>query len=183
MYWCLQNLEMTKTNKFGEIVFDEQDLCDLVMQGHDPSKLNGVIVDPPLDIETAALILDSVPEFIQYDKYAEENLSVQEFDHRNQQRWFMPEEYQQLDIAKHVLDLCQTEAELQRVGEELLLYQERNLFDLLRYLKYLVDVMRSNRLIWGVGRGSSVASYVLYLLGVHRVDSMFYDLDPQEFLR
>ena len=95
----------------------------------------------------------------------------------------MPEEYQQLDIAKHVLDLCSTDAELQRVGEELLLYQERNLFDLLRYLKYLVDVMRSNRLIWGVGRGSSVASYVLYLLGVHRVDSMFYDLDPQEFLR
>ena len=183
MYWCLQNLEMTKTNKFGEIVFDEQDLCDLVMQGHDPSKLNGVIVDPPLDIETAALILDSVPEFIQYDKYAEENLSVQEFDHRNQQRWFMPEEYQQLDIAKHVLDLCQTEAELQRVGEELLLYQERNLFDLLRYLKYLVDVMQSNRLIWGVGRGSCVASYVLYLLQVHRVNSMFYDLDPQEFLR
>ena len=62
-------------------------------------------------------------------------------------------------------------------------YQERNLFDLLRYLKYLVDLMRKNRLIWGVGRGSSVASYVLYLLGVHRIDSMYYDLDPSEFLR
>jgi len=37
--------------------------------------------------------------------------------------------------------------------------------------------------IWGVGRGSSVASYVLYLLGVHRIDSMFYDLDVAEFLR
>jgi DNA polymerase III alpha subunit len=95
----------------------------------------------------------------------------------------MPEEYKQLDIAKLVLDLCKTDAELQRVGEELLLYQERNLFDLLRYLKYLVDVMQTNRMIWGVGRGSSVASYVLYLLKVHRVNSLFYDLDPQEFLR
>jgi len=38
-------------------------------------------------------------------------------------------------------------------------------------------------MIWGVGRGSSVASYVLYLLDVHRIDSMFYDLDPSEFLR
>jgi DNA polymerase III alpha subunit len=174
---------MTKTNKFGEIVFDEQDLCDLVMQGHDLSKLNGIMVDPPVDLETAALILDDVPAFIQYDKLVEHQLTVSEFDHRNQQRWFMPEEYQQLDIAKHVLDLCQTEAELQRVGEELLLYQERNLFDLLRYLKYLVDVMQTNRLIWGVGRGSSVASYVLYLMRVHRVNSMFYDLDPAEFLR
>lgn len=183
MYWCLQNLEMTKTNKFGEIVFNEQDLCDLVMQGHDLAKFNNALVDSPVDLETAALILDDVPSFIQYDKYAEENLSIQDFDHRNQQHWFMPEEYRQLDIAKHVLDLCSTDVELQRVGEELLLYQERNLFDLLRYLKYLVDVMQTNRLIWGVGRGSSVASYVLYLMRVHRVNSMFYDLDPAEFLR
>jgi hypothetical protein len=28
-----------------------------------------------------------------------------------------------------------------------------------------------------------VASYVLYLIKVHRVNSLFYDLDPQEFLR
>jgi DNA polymerase III alpha subunit len=174
---------MTKTNKFGEIIFAEQDLCDLVMQGHDLTKFNGVIVDPPVDIETAALILQDVPKFIKYDKYAEENLSVEEFDHRNQQRWFMPEEYKQLDIAKLVLDLCVTPAELQRVGHELILYQERNLFDLLRYLKYLVDVMKTNRMIWGVGRGSSVASHVLYLLGVHRVNSLFYELDPEEFLR
>jgi DNA polymerase III alpha subunit len=95
----------------------------------------------------------------------------------------MPDEYKQLDIAKYVLDLCKTEAELQRVGEELLLYQERDLFNLLRYLKYLVDIMTEHRLIWGVGRGSSVASYILYLLGVHRVDSIFYELEPQEFLR
>jgi DNA polymerase III alpha subunit len=81
------------------------------------------------------------------------------------------------------LELCVTDAELQRVGEELLLYQERDLFDLLRYMKYLVDVMRTNHVIWGVGRGSSVASYVLYLLGVHRINSMFYDLDLREFLR
>ena len=174
---------MTKTNKFGEIIFAEQDLCDLVMQGHDLTKFNGVIVDPPVDIETAALILQDVPKFIKYDKYAEENLSVEEFDHRNQQRWFMPEEYKQLDIAKLVLDLCITPAELQRVGHELILYQERNLFDLLRYLKYLVDVMKTNRMFWGVGRGSSVASHVLYLLGVHRVNSLFYELDPEEFLR
>ena len=95
----------------------------------------------------------------------------------------MPAEYQQLDIAEHILSLCQSEAELQRCGEELLLYQERNLFDLLRYLKYLVDVMIENRIIWGVGRGSSVASYILYKLGVHRIDSLFYNLDCREFLR
>jgi DNA polymerase III alpha subunit len=43
--------------------------------------------------------------------------------------------------------------------------------------------MSEHKLIWGVGRGSSVASYVLYKLGVHRIDSLYYDLDPAEFLR
>jgi DNA polymerase III alpha subunit len=95
----------------------------------------------------------------------------------------MPEEYATMDIAAHVLSLCKTDAELQRAGHELMLYQERGLFDLLRYLKHLVDTMTKNHVIWGVGRGSSVASYVLYLLGVHRINSMYYDLDASEFLR
>jgi DNA polymerase-3 subunit alpha len=95
----------------------------------------------------------------------------------------MPAEYKTIDIAQHVLSLCQGEAELQRCGQELLLYQERDLFDLLRYLKYLVDTMIANRVIWGVGRGSSVASFVLYKLGVHRIDSLHYNLDVGEFLR
>ena len=91
--------------------------------------------------------------------------------------------YKDLDIAAYVLSLCSTDIELQRCGQELMLYQERGLFNLLKYLKYLVDTMRDNNLIWGVGRGSSVASYVLFKLGVHRIDSMYYELDPQEFLR
>jgi DNA polymerase III alpha subunit len=69
------------------------------------------------------------------------------------------------------------------VGQELLLYQERDLFNLLRYLKYLVDTLRKNNLVWGVGRGSSVASYVLFLLGVHKINSIYYDLSVDEFLK
>jgi hypothetical protein len=95
----------------------------------------------------------------------------------------MPQEYKDLDIAEYVLGLCSNEVELQRVGEELLLYQERSLFDLLRYLKYLVDVMTENKIIWGVGRGSSVASYILYKMKVHKIDSIYYKLNVAEFLR
>jgi hypothetical protein len=111
------------------------------------------------------------------------DISVEEFDAEKQSRWHMPDEYSELDIAQYVLDLCKTDAELQRVGEELLLYMERDLFNLLRYLKYFVDTMRSNNVVWGLGRGSSVASYVLYLLGVHKVNSLYYDLPIEEFLK
>lgn len=171
-----------RTNQHGEQIYDENDLCNLIMQGVDLSQVKRITVDPRLDIETAADILEYVPDFIRYDAQVEK-MPTEAFDHRNQSEWFMPDEYKQLDIAQYILDLCTTDAELQRCGEELLLYQERNLFDLLRYLKYLVDVMTEKRLIWGVGRGSSVASYVLYLIGVHKIDSMYYELDPREFLR
>ena len=57
------------------------------------------------------------------------------------------------------------------------------MIDLLCYLKYLVDTMREHNIVWGVGRGSSVASYCLYLLGVHKIDSIKYELDIREFLK
>ena len=169
-------------NKFGEQIYTQDDVCDLLMQGHDLAVFQGMIVDR-ISTEEMAHILENVPSFIEYDKISQEDLTTEAYDHRCQSTWFMPDEYKQLDIAAHVLNLCKTDAELQRVGEELLLFQERDLFNLLRYLKYLVDVMQENHVIWGVGRGSSVASYVLYLLGVHRINSMYYDLDPREFLR
>ena len=108
---------------------------------------------------------------------------VELFDLANQCNWHMPAEYKQLDIAQWLLDQCKTEPELQRIGEELLLFQERNLFGLLRYLKYFVDTMRANNVVWGLGRGSSVASYALYLIGVHKINSIYYDLPIDEFLK
>lgn len=111
------------------------------------------------------------------------NQTLEEFDQEQQKHWRMPQAYKDLDIAKYVLSLCKEEYELQRVGQELILYQERNLFDLLRYLKYLVDTLRQNNIVWGVGRGSSVASYVLFLLGVHKINSIYYDLSVEEFLK
>jgi DNA polymerase III alpha subunit len=53
----------------------------------------------------------------------------------------------------------------------------------LKFLKYLVDVCNTNNIVLGVGRGSSVASYCLYLLGVHCIDSIKYELDIKEFLK
>lgn len=172
-----------KTSKFGEITLDEEDLCDLVMQGRDVTAMPRVTVDPSIDLERLIGAVENPGSILIWSFPADSDQSVPDFDASQQSQWFMPDEYRNMDIAEYVLGLCETQAELQRVGEELLLYQERNLFDLLRYLKYLVDVMRLNQIIWGVGRGSSVASYVLYLLGVHRIDSMYYDLDPREFLR
>ena len=95
----------------------------------------------------------------------------------------MPEEYQQLDIARWLLEQCSGDVELQRMGRELLLFQDRDLMVLLQYLKYLVDTLQKNSVVMGVGRGSSVASFALYKIGVHRINSIEYDLPIEEFLR
>lgn len=169
-----------KQNKFGEMIFSESDVCDLLMQGHKLSDLTGMIVDDTINLASWPEFIDMNPDFSQHKLHT---CSVPEFHAQQQQNWHMPDAYKTLDIAAHVLSLCRSDAELQRCGAELMLYQERGLFDLLRYLKYLVDVMRENNIVWGVGRGSSVASHVLYLLGVHRIDSLHYNLHIQEFLR
>lgn len=172
-----------KQNKFKEIIYSEDDLCNLLMQGRSIDSLRRAKVDASVNLEKTALLLDCIPALINYDTLIDENESIEDFDRRLQDTWHMPEEYKQLDIASYVLSLCHSEAELQRCGHELLLFQERGLFNLLKFLKYLVDVMSANQVIWGVGRGSSVASYVLYKLKVHRIDSMFYELNVEEFLR
>ena len=147
--------------------------------------------DPKLDVSN--LCLEDGDQFNRASKKLHLNMfitqldeigvDVEQYHKQNQNNWHMPEKYKQLDIAEYLLKLCTTDAELQRVGTELLLYQERNMFDLLRFLVYIVDVMREQDIVWGVGRGSSVASYVLYLIGVHKIDSLYYDLDIAEFLR
>jgi DNA polymerase III alpha subunit len=171
------------TNQYGEIVYNEDDICDLIMAGRNAINMPNLIIDHNVDIESLVSLVEDPGALLTWSFPENSNVSVAEFDKRKQCNWQMPDEYRQIDIAEHVLTLCTTQEELQRCGEELLMFQERDLFDLLRYLRYLVSVMHDNNIIWGVGRGSSVSSYVLYLLGVHRINSMYYDLDPHEFLR
>lgn len=172
-----------QTNKFGEIVLDPDDLCDLVMQGRDVTQMSGVTVSARLDIPALTQTLQDPGSIPSWRPETPDVVDPMDYHRQCQSHWHMPAEYRDLDIAAMVLDLCANEAELQRAGQELLMFQERGMMDVLRYMKYLVDQMRAHGIIWGVGRGSSVASFVLYLLGVHRINSLYYELDPGEFLR
>lgn len=165
----------------GQAYCDSRELCDLLYKNPELDITKFLVTDPGQYNSTRqSMHYNDLPKLKPYIPF---DGNVDEFHAYNQQNWHMPNEYKQLDIAEHILSLCSTDAELQRVAEELLLYQERNLFDLLRFMKYLVDTLRKHNIVWGVGRGSSVASYILYLLGVHKINSMYYDLDVKEFLK
>ena len=170
-------------DKYGQGYTTEDELCDMLYQNPDLMLDLFYVEDPSTFNDAVGKTYANFKQLKPYLGNIGTEITIEQFDHLNQSTWHMPVEYQTLDIAQHVLDLCQTQPELQRVGQELLLFQERDLFDLLRYLKYFVDTMRKNKVVWGLGRGSSVASYVLYLLGVHKINSLYYDLPIEEFLK
>lgn len=163
---------------YGRQVLTEDDIFIAYLRDPD-FKIHSALVETSIKFDPE-LSIDALPELALYQKL---NITVEEFDIQNQSNWYMPIEYKTMDIAKWVLDQCKEDFELQRAGEELILFQERDLFPLLCYCKYLVDTMRKHNVVWGVGRGSSVASYVLYLIGIHRVNSIFYDLSIDEFIK
>ena len=164
-----------KVDNYGQFIYTEDEICEELMK-NPTLNIGKILVDKHIAFDTD-LELVNVPNCI---NYVEQN---NDFDRINQSTYFIPNEYKDFDIAKFVLDKCNNEEELQRAGQELLMFQKLDMFDTLIYLKYLVDTMRKNNIVWGVGRGSSVASFVLFLIGVHKINSLYYDISIDEFLR
>jgi DNA polymerase III alpha subunit len=167
-------------NQYGQVELTEQQAFD-ALYNKTIFNLNGVYIDQPEQYNTAVKTnADSIDLLYSLPK---ETVSVQEFDRTLQQQWFIPDQYKNFEIVGFLLDQTTNEVEYQRVVEELELFYQHNMVDLLIYLKYLVDTMKDHNIVWGVGRGSSVASYCLYLLNIHRIDSIKYNLDIKEFFR
>jgi DNA polymerase III alpha subunit len=166
-----------RLDKYSNPIFNESDLFDALYKGYQFNVTDTMLVertDPVKELENQI-------GFKFLDPY-ETHFDIKDYDSACQSNWNMPEEYKTLDIENLLVSLCPAE-NYQRLVEELQEYRSRNMLDLLRWLKYLVDTLEKNNIVWGVGRGSSVASYVLFLLGVHKIDSIKYNLDWQEFLR
>ena len=167
-------------DNLGIAVYNSKDIEEILLQGH-PMLLEEILTDR------------TDPEIIRYNEsarlmgekelqlYEPLDIEQEQFDSMLQQDWLMPDEYKTLDIEAWLFE--QTHSNHTRIAEELEAYKARNMLDLLRWLKYFVDTCRANNVVWGVGRGSSVASYVLFIIGVHKIDSIKYNLDWQEFLR
>jgi DNA polymerase III alpha subunit len=172
-----------KIDQYGQVSVTEQEAFTALYSGKISSLDNLFVEDCGAILGFNQARLSNADAFGSLQSLPELNISKEEFDQLNQQHWFMPESYQTLDIAQWLLDQCSQSQQIARVEKELELFTRQDMIPVLQYLKYLVDVMRENNILWGVGRGSSVASYCLYLIGVHRIDSIRYDLPIEEFLK
>jgi DNA polymerase III alpha subunit len=163
--------------------YNENQLTEGVLK-HGPEIISKVLADIPA--------IEKYIERINQEKL-DYPIPLTSIDHT---QWYMPTEYQTYDIINflnvrvaeetgfEISDLRYMDTpEYARKETELAEFQRRNLVQLLRQMKYVVDTLRKNNVVWGVGRGSSVASYVLYLMGVHRINSVKYDIPLNEFFK
>lgn len=106
--------------------------------------------------------------------------------------WAIPDEYKYLDIELYLLGIAKDriketdplrERREVRLAEELILFEQHGMLPLLRTLIFVVDRMKAEKVMWGVGRGSSCSSYILYLIGLHQVDPVKYDISVRDFIR
>lgn len=167
-------------DEYGRCWRTEQEIIDLLYL--DNLEI-GKAIKEPNQVTKYNLAIDKY--YLDIPKAVSDKIDIDliTFHEVNQADWFMPDDYRELDIIEWIINQCTSDEELNRIAHELILFQERNLLDVLRYLKYLVDVMRKNNIVWGVGRGSCTASYTLFKIGIHKIDSIKYDLDIGEFLK
>jgi DNA polymerase III alpha subunit len=172
---------LMKTDNLGIPRFTNRDLIDMIYSGH-VDKCHVVLCDADNDIDKFNEAMEE-QGLDKLQKYIPLDVDQQTFDGVCQSEWFMPDEYKTFNLHSFLMSQCSTNEQIQRMNDEFVEFKNRNMLDLLRYMKYLVDFMRENDIVWGVGRGSSVASYVLYLIGVHKINSIQFGLDWREFLR
>lgn len=175
---------MINLDKYDNPIFDTKDIMDVIYKGN-VDDIFKVYVRPSADTEkfNMACKNEALPTLNIYKDLPFSQEAKDLLDKEMQSNWFMPDDYKRLNVYSYLLDKCTTDDEKRRVSIEYAEFDQRGLVNVLRFMVYLVDFMRENNIVWGVGRGSSVASYVLYLIGVHRIDSIQYGLDFNEFMR
>jgi hypothetical protein len=160
----------------GTVVLTTQGAVEAMYAGAD---LQGCLVEPSedtdlyqrslrlLDLDLPSLATDS-SQLADTDWYS---------------AWLTPPFYQEVDVREYCLDFCDTDQQRERVCAEIKLFEDRHMMPVLRHLIWMVRYFRDNDIVWGVGRGSSVSSYVLFLIGINRINPLKFDLDVSEFLK
>lgn len=154
----------------GIVLYDDDKAFEMLFKG--------------FDISTIGLENNKFNEIAEkFDKLSEFSLDVHNSPLLSQRanEWLV--ELPDIDVRKYLNDLCKNNIEKSRINFEMDIYEERKLLDILKLMIFLVDHFRKNKIVWGVGRGSSCSSYVLYKIGIHKIDSIKYDLRIHDFLK
>jgi len=161
----------------GTVICSESAAVDILYQGRDLS-------DVVLDDEQITTAFNKANDMLDqgFEKLISSDRGIfNECDWYS--AWLTPEPWVNIDVEAYCLKKCDTDQQRDRVRYEMVLFADRKMIPVLRHLIWMVDYLRDRKIFWGVGRGSSVSSYILYLIGINRIDPLKFDLDVKEFLK
>lgn len=170
-----------RIDEWGRAIFNGDDAIELLFQGHNITKL---CIETTQEIESynsSCEAHDKLNHMVGVLSLPEDSPETDAA--KRQATWRMPVDYYNLDVREKLLSMCQAQEEVERVNLEMIMFEERGLLPVLRLMCFLVDRWREKGVVWGVGRGSSVASYCLFLIGIHKINSLAYGLPINEFLK
>jgi len=175
----------------GQSSLSVDSICNRIFEGEDLRSILSENAISGRDKKEVEKFLKLVPEFRDVKTRYKEKTSVTGFD----TSFNIDEDYQNLNIEKFLVKKLKKDIEkkqlsdeeilirIERVEKELELYKKHGLFDVLSACCFIVDTLKDHSVVWGPGRGSACCSYVLYLIGIHNIDSVAFDLEMSEFLR
>lgn len=162
-------------DEVGNCFLKSEAIMELMYQDKDLSNYNFIVDEQNLD--TKLYNSNSFDKKLSNADYKPVNIK----ERRNQ--WFYPNEYDELDLLAFFAKMCKTDEERVRVENELHHFKEKDLEKFLRFCIYLAVVLKQEGIVHGVGRGSSCACFLLYLLGINKVNPLLYGLEIEEFLK
>lgn len=144
-----------------------------------------------LSVPVSKIAVNCVNSDIQtFNELSTEHIGVKIECNPLRYEWLIPEKYSSINIDEYVDGLKKSvnmhdvdyDRRMVRIDNELSEFKRRNLIMLLKTIIYITDTLKEKDILWGVGRGSSCASYILYLIGLHCVDPVRFNISMNEFL-
>ena len=134
------------------------------------------------------VFVDEITEEIkQYNRYSDQKLSTKKDIRDIVAEWTVPSAFMEMDIEQYIksiqIPVDHKTERLARRDKELLLFKKHNLYDVLKLIVFVVETFKEKNIVWGTGRGSSCSSYIFYLLGLHSVDVIYYDIPITDFFK
>ena len=156
----------------------------------DPEKVISYIYKLQNGDVSKLFVNEMTEEIKSYNLLSDHKITVKESCDMRPLNWVLPDSYKYLDLDDYLLNLVDRiekdelyEKRVLRLSSEIWVFKEAKLDDVLKALIYVIDEMKKKNVVWGVGRGSSCSSYLLYWLGLHEVDVVKYDVDIEDFIK
>lgn len=169
-------------NDYGDVELSPDLAFEYILHGEN---ISGARIKSSDEIDLYDSVLkriqrDQFPMLLNEKKYTKD---PEKYLKIRSKTWNVPSEYMNMDIVSYLIEKCSNKEEKDRVTLELLEFEKRKEINILRVMVFVVDQFRKNNVLWGIGRGSSVSSFCLYLIGINKINPLKYDIPYTDFFR